>query len=131
MLYKVSSTWCGVRCPPDLTFAGVIGCRQVQMSGNAGRGLVIRMDACVALCELQRKHGFDATVAGHAAHVRRFDGSLKAEHATGRNMTPFLELKWGPRATELMWRIKQTLDPHGVLAPGSCSTATPGPTCRV
>jgi D-lactate dehydrogenase len=50
--------------------------------------------------------------------VQRFDGSLKAEHATGRNMTPFLESEWGPRATALMWRIKKTLDPHGVLAPG-------------
>lgn len=106
-------------------------------------------DACVALGELQRKHRFDAAVAGHAAHgnlhfllafdaarpddvqryaafmedfctmtVCRFDGSLKAEHATGRNMTPFLELEWGPRATEVMWRVKQTLDPDGVLAPG-------------
>ena len=106
-------------------------------------------DACVALKDLQRKHGFDAAVAGHAAHgnlhfllafdaanprdveryaefmnefcdmvVRRFDGSLKAEHATGRNMTPFLQMEWGPDATDLMWRIKQLFDPAGVLAPG-------------
>ncbi|SDQ85626.1 FAD linked oxidases, C-terminal domain [Streptomyces sp. KS_16] len=49
--------------------------------------------------------------------VRRFDGSLKAEHATGRNIAPFLELEWGPRATELLWRIKKIVDPHGILAP--------------
>ncbi|MFD7719815.1 (Fe-S)-binding protein, partial [Streptomyces sp. NPDC059814] len=49
--------------------------------------------------------------------VERFDGSLKAEHATGRNIAPFLELEWGPRATELMWRLKQIIDPDGVLAP--------------
>ncbi|MFF5426811.1 MULTISPECIES: FAD-binding and (Fe-S)-binding domain-containing protein [unclassified Streptomyces] len=49
--------------------------------------------------------------------VERFDGSLKAEHATGRNIAPFLELEWGPRATELMWRTKELLDPEGVLAP--------------
>ncbi|MEU3449088.1 FAD-binding and (Fe-S)-binding domain-containing protein [Streptomyces thermolilacinus] len=49
--------------------------------------------------------------------VERFDGSLKAEHATGRNIAPFLELEWGPRATELMWRTKQAIDPYGVLAP--------------
>lgn len=105
-------------------------------------------EACEALLELQTRHGFDAAVAGHAAHgnlhfllafdaalpadvqryaafmdefcrltVERFDGSLKAEHATGRNIAPFLELEWGPRATELMWRTKQVIDPDGVLAP--------------
>ncbi|WP_030580565.1 FAD-binding and (Fe-S)-binding domain-containing protein [Streptomyces globisporus] len=105
-------------------------------------------DACAALLELQSRHGFDAAVAGHAAHgnlhfllafdaakpadvarydafmqefcalvVGRFDGSLKAEHATGRNIAPFLEREWGPRATELMWRTKQVIDPAGVLAP--------------
>ncbi|MFD8850070.1 FAD-binding and (Fe-S)-binding domain-containing protein, partial [Streptomyces sp. NPDC059604] len=105
-------------------------------------------DACEALLALQEEHGFDAAVAGHAAHgnlhfllafdaakpsdvdryaafmddfcrltVERFDGSLKAEHATGRNIAPFLELEWGPKATELMWRTKQVIDPDGVLAP--------------
>ncbi|MEU6942503.1 FAD-linked oxidase C-terminal domain-containing protein, partial [Streptomyces rubiginosohelvolus] len=49
--------------------------------------------------------------------VDRFDGSLKAEHATGRNIAPFLEKEWGARATELMWRTKQVIDPGGVLAP--------------
>ncbi|WP_037686622.1 FAD-binding and (Fe-S)-binding domain-containing protein [Streptomyces aureocirculatus] len=49
--------------------------------------------------------------------VERFDGSLKAEHATGRNIAPFLELEWGPKATALMWRTKQVIDPDGVLAP--------------
>ncbi|WP_434587771.1 FAD-binding and (Fe-S)-binding domain-containing protein [Streptomyces sp. A5-4] len=105
-------------------------------------------EACEALLLLQAEHGFDAAVAGHAAHgnlhfllafdaaeaadvtryaafmdafcrltVERFDGSLKAEHATGRNIAPFLELEWGPRATGLMWRTKQLIDPDGVLAP--------------
>ncbi|MGP3987095.1 FAD-binding and (Fe-S)-binding domain-containing protein [Streptomyces sp. 3N207] len=106
-------------------------------------------ETCEALLELQERHGFDAAVAGHAAHgnlhfllafdaadpddveryaafmdefcrmtVERFDGSLKAEHATGRNIAPFLELEWGSEATELMWSIKRLLDPTGVLAPG-------------
>ncbi|MFE9630948.1 FAD-binding and (Fe-S)-binding domain-containing protein [Streptomyces sp. NPDC006463] len=105
-------------------------------------------EACEALLELQAEHGFDAAVAGHAAHgnlhfllafdaadpadveryaafmdafcrltVERFDGSLKAEHSTGRNMAPFLELEWGAEATELMWRTKRVVDPEGVLAP--------------
>ncbi|GGQ27254.1 FAD-binding and (Fe-S)-binding domain-containing protein [Streptomyces roseolilacinus] len=58
--------------------------------------------------------------------VERFDGSLKAEHATGRNIAPFLELEWGPRATELMWRTKRALDPDGVLAPRVVLDRDPG-----
>ncbi|MFD7729252.1 FAD-binding and (Fe-S)-binding domain-containing protein [Kitasatospora phosalacinea] len=50
--------------------------------------------------------------------VERFDGALKAEHATGRNLAPYLALEWGERATAVMWRIKELFDPHGVLAPG-------------
>jgi D-lactate dehydrogenase len=61
--------------------------------------------------------------------VERFDGSLKAEHATGRNIAPFLELEWGPKATELMWRTKQVIDPDGCSRRGSSSTVTRRPIC--
>ena len=50
--------------------------------------------------------------------VRRYDGSLKAEHGTGRNMAPYVEMEWGKQATDLMWRIKRLFDPHGLLNPG-------------
>jgi D-lactate dehydrogenase len=55
----------------------------------------------------------------------RFGGSLKAEHGTGRNMAPFVELEWGRTAYELMWRIKRTFDPHGVLNPGVILSTDP------
>src|SRR5436190_2097160 len=48
----------------------------------------------------------------------KFDGSLKAEHGNGVNMAPYVEREWGPKATELMWRLKRLADPDGVLAPG-------------
>jgi D-lactate dehydrogenase len=48
----------------------------------------------------------------------KYDGSLKAEHGTGLNMAPYVEREWGPKATDLMWRIKALADPYGVLAPG-------------
>lgn len=50
--------------------------------------------------------------------VERYDGSLKAEHGTGVNMAPYVEREWGPKATEMMWRIKRLADPDGILAPG-------------
>jgi len=48
----------------------------------------------------------------------KYDGSLKAEHGTGINMSPYVEREWGTKATELMWRIKRLADPDGVLGPG-------------
>jgi D-lactate dehydrogenase len=49
--------------------------------------------------------------------VARYDGSLKAEHSTGRNMAPYLEAQWGEHATMLMRQVKQLLDPDGLLGP--------------
>ncbi|MEX5353353.1 FAD-binding and (Fe-S)-binding domain-containing protein [Pseudomonas juntendi] len=46
-----------------------------------------------------------------------FGGSLKAEHGTGRNMAPFVELEWGHEAYQLMWTLKRLLDPNGILNP--------------
>ena len=50
--------------------------------------------------------------------VDKYDGSLKAEHGTGRNMAPFVELEWGVQATNLMRSIKCILDPDNLLNPG-------------
>ena len=50
--------------------------------------------------------------------VDRYDGSLKAEHGTGRNMAPFVEYEWGKQAYTLMQRVKQLFDPKGILNPG-------------
>jgi D-lactate dehydrogenase len=49
--------------------------------------------------------------------IDKYDGSLKAEHGTGINMAPFVRHEWGDKATDMMWRIKQLADPHGILAP--------------
>ena len=50
--------------------------------------------------------------------VDRYDGSLKAEHGTGRNMAPFVEREWGAEAFAVMRRIKTIFDPQGILNPG-------------
>jgi len=50
--------------------------------------------------------------------VDKYDGSLKAEHGTGRNMAPFVELEWGKEAADLMRRIKHLFDPENRLNPG-------------
>ncbi|PFG10673.1 FAD-binding and (Fe-S)-binding domain-containing protein [Marinobacter sp. LV10MA510-1] len=55
-----------------------------------------------------------------------FGGSLKAEHGTGRNMAPFVELEWGTDAYQLMWTIKRLLDPQGILNPDVVLSEDPG-----
>lgn len=50
--------------------------------------------------------------------VKKYDGSLKAEHGTGRNVAPFVELEWGSEAYGLMKKIKQLFDPKEILNPG-------------
>jgi D-lactate dehydrogenase len=50
--------------------------------------------------------------------VHTYDGSLKAEHGTGRNMAPFVELEWGREAYQLMQEIKEIFDPEHLLNPG-------------
>jgi len=57
--------------------------------------------------------------------VSKYDGSLKAEHGTGRNIAPFLEKEWGPKATAIMWSIKKLFDPRGLLAPGAMLNKDP------
>ena len=50
--------------------------------------------------------------------VKKYDGSLKAEHGTGRNMAPFVEFEWGSKAYEVMRKLKNIFDPDGILNPG-------------
>lgn len=47
-----------------------------------------------------------------------YQGSLKAEHGTGRNMAPYVELEWGHEGYRLIQRIKALFDPRGILNPG-------------
>ena len=50
--------------------------------------------------------------------VEKYDGSLKAEHGTGRNMAPFVHKEWGEVAYGLMREIKALFDPNHILNPG-------------
>lgn len=50
--------------------------------------------------------------------VKKYDGSLKAEHGTGRNMAPYVEYEWGTKAFGVMKRIKEIFDPENILNPG-------------
>jgi D-lactate dehydrogenase len=57
--------------------------------------------------------------------VNTYDGSLKAEHGTGRNMAPFVALEWGREAYAVMQRIKAIFDPKNLLNPGVILNPSP------
>lgn len=46
-----------------------------------------------------------------------YNGSLKAEHGTGRNMAPFVEYEWGGDLYKVMWEVKSLADPNNILNP--------------
>ena len=50
--------------------------------------------------------------------VDKYNGSLKAEHGTGRNMAPFVRAEWGDTAYAVMKAVKELFDPKGLLNPG-------------
>ncbi|TLP79872.1 FAD-binding and (Fe-S)-binding domain-containing protein [Nesterenkonia sphaerica] len=52
-------------------------------------------------------------------------GTLKAEHGTGRVMAPFVPRQVGKDLYQVMWRIKNLLDPDNLLNPGVLLTADP------
>lgn len=58
--------------------------------------------------------------------VDKYDGSLKAEHGTGRNMAPFVAKEWGESIYGIMKEIKSLFDPAGILNPGVIFNEDPG-----
>jgi D-lactate dehydrogenase len=102
----------------------------------------------LGLQQLFKKYSYEGSIFGHAsvgnihflvtddmgdgarvAHFGRFmndvvelvltfDGSLKAEHGTGRAMAPFIKTEWGPQAYRVMQRLKALIDPANLMNPG-------------
>lgn len=56
---------------------------------------------------------------------KKYDGSLKAEHGTGRNMAPFVEKEWGSECYDIMKEIKQLFDPYNVFNKGVLINSEP------
>jgi D-lactate dehydrogenase len=57
--------------------------------------------------------------------VQKYDGALKAEHGTGRNMAPFVETEWGTEAYAMMQQLKALADPDYLLNPGVILNSDP------
>jgi D-lactate dehydrogenase len=57
--------------------------------------------------------------------VHTYDGAIKAEHGTGRNMAPFVETEWGAEAYAIMRRLKALVDPLDLVNPGVIVNSDP------
>lgn len=68
---------------------------------------------------------YDAFIREVVDMVLRYEGTLKAEHGTGRNMAPFVETEWGGEAYAIIKRIKNAVDPHGIFNPGVIVNSDP------
>jgi len=101
------------------------GYREAVIFGHALMGnlhFVFTQDFSTAE-EVNRYKNFMDDVAELVLH--KYNGSLKAEHGTGRNVAPFVEMEWGAEAYELMKKIKNIFDPEQLLNPGVILNSDP------
>ncbi|MDY3983041.1 MAG: FAD-binding and (Fe-S)-binding domain-containing protein [Veillonellaceae bacterium] len=71
------------------------------------------------------RKNFGDLVKEMAERVSGVEGSLKAEHGTGRMIAPFIEMEWGKKAYEMNRRIKAIFDPERLLNPDVIITDNP------
>jgi D-lactate dehydrogenase len=50
--------------------------------------------------------------------IHKYQGSLKAEHGTGRQIAPYVEDEWGAEAYQVMKDLKILVDPQAILNTG-------------
>lgn len=50
--------------------------------------------------------------------IHKYQGSLKAEHGTGRQIAPYVKDEWGDEGYRVMQQLKSLIDPENLLNPG-------------
>lgn len=75
--------------------------------------------------EQREMDNFAGLVKEMAERVAGVEGSIKAEHGTGRMVAPFVELEWGKKAYAVNRRIKEIFDPQRLLNPDVMITDNP------
>lgn len=66
----------------------------------------------------QSKERYAAFTEEMVALVLHHNGTLKAEHGTGRIMAPYVRRQFGDEIYRVMLRVKELADPYGLLNPG-------------
>jgi glycolate oxidase len=105
------------RIPGLLREIGAIAARYgvlIACFGHAGDG---NIHVNVMLEESERPRA-EAAVKEVLTAVVRMRGSISGEHGIGISKAAYLPMEAGPAALAVMKRIKQALDPNGILNPG-------------
>ena len=67
-------------------------------------------DEFFAKCQVVNKYVFDT--------VKKYDGSISAEHGVGMTKKPYLEYTRSAEEIEYMKALKKVFDPNGIMNPG-------------
>lgn len=67
-------------------------------------------DEFFAKCQVVNKYVFDT--------VKKYDGSISAEHGVGMTKKPYLDYSRSPEEIEYMKALKLVFDPNGIMNPG-------------
>ncbi|MFE4833708.1 FAD-binding and (Fe-S)-binding domain-containing protein [Arthrobacter sp. NPDC056691] len=91
--------------------------RNSVIFGHAKDGNIHFMltDRFASATELERYNAFTEDMVDL---VLGENGSLKAEHGTGRVMSAYVRRQYGDELYGVMWEIKRLFDPAGILNPG-------------
>ena len=96
-----------------MTPLGLVG----SFYGHAAAGLV-HMRPIVDLHQAGDIEKFRRLSDDVAGVVKRFKGSIAAEHGVGLARAEYLADQVGPEVMDMMWAVKNAFDPRGVLNPG-------------
>jgi D-lactate dehydrogenase len=61
--------------------------------------------------------------------INKYNGALKAEHGTGRQIAPYVATEWGQAGYAIMKALKALIDPDNILNPGVI--INPDPNCHL
>ncbi len=107
----------GRTCEGLIDLFGKYGYQDSVIFGHAKDGNVHFMltDGFASDTEIERYSAFTEDMVDL---VLGEDGSLKAEHGTGRVMAPYVRRQYGDELYDVMRRIKTLCDPAAILNPG-------------
>ncbi len=92
----------------DICWFGHIGDGNLHL--NILKPADLSKDDFFAKCQVVNKYVFET--------VKKYDGSISAEHGVGMTKKPYLEYSRTAQEIEYMKALKQVFDPKGIMNPG-------------